>query len=87
MKVKAQLRAYDALAAHLRAAREEQEVTQTVLAQRLGRPQSYVAKYERGERQLDLIEYLLITNALGIDDWVIARRVKQVLARPGKALR
>lgn len=33
----------------------------------LGRPQSFVAKYEGGERRLDVIEFLDVTEALDID--------------------
>jgi hypothetical protein len=42
-------------------------LTQTVLAQRLGKPPSYVAKYELGERRLDVLEYLDIAAAIGFD--------------------
>ena len=47
--------------------RLKQGVTQTELAERLGRPQSFVSKYENGERRLDLIEFLDIASTLGID--------------------
>ncbi len=47
--------------------RKEQGVTQVKLAERLGRPQSFVSKYENGERRLDLIEFLDIAAALEID--------------------
>jgi transcriptional regulator with XRE-family HTH domain len=44
-------------------------VTQVQLANRLGLPQSYVSKYESGERRLDLIERfwngLLVVRILG----------------------
>ncbi|MER9958784.1 hypothetical protein NKJ52_28795 [Mesorhizobium australicum] len=33
----------------------------------LGRPQSFVAKYEGGERRLDATEFLDVTEALDID--------------------
>ena len=42
-------------------------LTQTVLADRLGKPPSYVAKYELGERRLDVLEYLDIAAAIGFD--------------------
>jgi len=42
-------------------------LTQTVLAPRLGKPPSYVAKYELGERRLDVLEYLDIAAAIGFD--------------------
>jgi transcriptional regulator with XRE-family HTH domain len=40
-------------------------VRQTDLADRLHRPQSFVSKYELGERQLTIIEIREICNALG----------------------
>ncbi|WP_318528217.1 hypothetical protein [Mesorhizobium sp. J8] len=33
----------------------------------LGRPQSFVAKYEGGERRLDVIEFLDVAAALDAD--------------------
>lgn len=41
-------------------------VTQTQLATRLGKPQSFVSKYESGERRLDAIELLDVARALGM---------------------
>lgn len=40
-------------------------MTQTVVAQRLGKPPSYVAKYEGGDRRLDLLELVDIAEAIG----------------------
>lgn len=48
-------------------ARKTAGLTQEQLAQRLGRPQSFVAKYEGGERRLDVIEFISIVRALGRD--------------------
>lgn len=42
-------------------------MTQTVLASALGKPQSFVAKIEGGERRLDVVEFMAIADALGID--------------------
>ena len=42
-------------------------LSQAGLAARLGRLQSYVSKYERGERRLDVIELLEVCAALGVD--------------------
>ena len=41
-------------------------VTQSELARRLGKPQSFVAKYEGGERRLSVIEFIDIAEALQI---------------------
>ena len=37
------------------------------MAARLGKPQSYVSKVERGERRIDVIEFCQIAEALGRD--------------------
>jgi transcriptional regulator with XRE-family HTH domain len=50
----------------LRQLRESAGIRQTEVAERLGTPQSYVSKYENGERRLDLIELERICNALEI---------------------
>ena len=49
----------------LRKARERAGLTQTELAERLGKPQSFVAKYEGGERRLDVVELLQVAKAVG----------------------
>ncbi len=51
----------------LREIREKANVTQTGLAERLGRSQSFVTKYERGDRRLDAIQLRTICLALGTD--------------------
>ncbi len=42
-------------------------VTQVELAERLGRPQPFVSYFERGERRVDVIEFVAIARALGIE--------------------
>lgn len=42
-------------------------MTQAQLALLLGRPQSFISKYERGERRLDFVEVLEIAVALRVD--------------------
>jgi transcriptional regulator with XRE-family HTH domain len=49
------------------AARRKAGMTQQDVAKRLKRPQSFVAKYEGGERRLDVIEFLAISRAIGAD--------------------
>jgi len=50
----------------LRQARLDAELSQVELAKKLKRPQSFISKYESGERRLDLIELREICHALGI---------------------
>jgi transcriptional regulator with XRE-family HTH domain len=45
---------------------EEASYTQMELSKALGRPQSYVSKYEIGERRLDYIEVKEICDALDV---------------------
>jgi transcriptional regulator with XRE-family HTH domain len=51
----------------LRAARRSAGRSQQYVAQRLGRTQSFVSKYERGERRLDLVEVVRIARVLECD--------------------
>ena len=50
----------------LRAAREGRGLTQTELAQRLGKSQAIISKIERGQRRLDYIEVVDICAAIGV---------------------
>jgi transcriptional regulator with XRE-family HTH domain len=42
-------------------------LTQAELSELLDRPQSFVSKYERGERRLDVIEFGEVARALNVD--------------------
>jgi transcriptional regulator with XRE-family HTH domain len=58
-------RTYQAVIAVLREERDRVGLTQQALADRLGHPQSYVAKFERGERRVDVAEFIEIAKAMG----------------------
>jgi transcriptional regulator with XRE-family HTH domain len=58
---------YARLIALLVAVRENAGIRQQPLAAKLGKPQSFIAKYEGGERRIDLIEFVAIARALGAD--------------------
>ena len=66
---------YQAFIAEMVLARKEANVTQHELARRLKKPQSFVSKYERGERRLDVPEYILILSALELDPVRWLRRI------------
>jgi transcriptional regulator with XRE-family HTH domain len=55
------------LRALLIAARKAAGLTQQEVGRRLKRPQSYFAKYEGGERRLDVIEFIAVVRALERD--------------------
>lgn len=54
----------------LRTLRKEAGVTQVELAARLGRPQSYVAKIEGGERRMDVLEFIDWFDAIGAGEQI-----------------
>jgi len=58
-------------------ARERAGMTQQALAKKLGRLQSFVSAYERGQRRIDLIEFLVISAGLGADP----RKLFSLIAR------
>jgi predicted transcriptional regulator len=49
-------------------ARKAAGLTQRELADRLHKPQSFVAKYEGGERRIDVVEFLTVCQAIGVDN-------------------
>ena len=48
-------------------ARKEAGLTQIDVAKRLKKPQSFVSKYETGERKLTFGDYLAVCEAIGVD--------------------
>ncbi|MCA9994452.1 MAG: helix-turn-helix transcriptional regulator [Anaerolineales bacterium] len=61
--------------------RQSAKLTQTELAELLNRPQSYVSKYENGERRLDVLEFIEIAKVLNANPseiiMVIYRTLKE----------
>ena len=58
---------YQVFRALLVSAREQAGLTQVQVAKLLGKPQSYVSKYERGERRLDFTEFMALADILDLD--------------------
>jgi transcriptional regulator with XRE-family HTH domain len=56
-----------ALQKALKDARLKAGLTQSQLAKLLGKPQSFVAKYELGERRLDVIEFTEICKFIDVN--------------------
>lgn len=57
--------------------RKKADLTQLQLAKRLRRPQSFVAKYEGGERRIDVVEFLAVVRAMRADPLTILRTLIQ----------
>lgn len=68
--------AYAMLRSRLVEARRSTGISQSETAMRLGKPQSFVSKYERGERRLDVVEFLAVSDALGIDPFKLLRELR-----------
>jgi transcriptional regulator with XRE-family HTH domain len=66
---------YDTFQKALVDARQKTGLTQQEIAFRLGKPQSFVSKYESGERRLDVIEFLEICQALNIKPQSILKKL------------
>ena len=58
-------------------ARKTAGISQVVLAERLDCIQTYVSKYERGERRLDIIEFLDVARALNLDPCKVIRQLEK----------
>jgi transcriptional regulator with XRE-family HTH domain len=69
--------AYDQFRALLISARNAAGLKQSELAKRLGRHQSYISKVEIGERRLDVVEFIELADAVGVDAIKILRKVKK----------
>jgi transcriptional regulator with XRE-family HTH domain len=55
---------YDIFRRCMIAARKEAQLTQESLAKSLQKPQSFVAKYENGDRRLNVVEFLIVTRII-----------------------
>ena len=72
---------YGVLLTIMIAARKDLGLTQQQLATLLQKPQSYVSKYERAERRLDVIEFLAISKVLKLDPCSVLRKVDSASAK------
>ncbi|MGH2508086.1 MAG: helix-turn-helix domain-containing protein [Ktedonobacteraceae bacterium] len=61
----------------LRELREAAKLRQIDLAERLGRPQSFVSKYESGEKTLDFLEVKEVCHALDVPMVEFVRRYEE----------
>jgi transcriptional regulator with XRE-family HTH domain len=67
---------YDLFRFYLTRARQRAGLKQSDLAEKLGRPQAFVSRYETGERRLDVIEFLEVARALAVEPAEILGKLK-----------
>ena len=63
----------------LRGVRVEAGLTQSELASRLGTDQTFISKYESGERRLDILELREVCQVIGVDFVAFIRRLDKDL--------
>lgn len=66
---------HDKLREELTAARKGKGIAQHALSAMLGHSPSFISKIEAGERRLDVLEFLALCEALGVDPAAIIRKV------------
>jgi len=68
-------------------ARKAARVTQASLAETHGRPQSFVAKHESGERRLDAAEFIGVARAIGQTRSNCRKRLSELGANSERRMR
>lgn len=68
---------HKALIALLIEKREAAGLTQIALAKKLGEYQSFVARLESGQRRVDVVEFLLLSEILGFDPYKALRTISR----------
>ena len=63
----------------LKQIRQDKGIRQVELAEKLGVPQSYISKYESGDRRLDILELRHVCDALGISLQEFIRKLEDSL--------
>ncbi|MCK7227585.1 helix-turn-helix domain-containing protein [Enterobacter asburiae] len=63
----------------LKKARKARGITQAQLAEALGKPQSFIAKVESGERRLDVVEFVHLARLLEINFDQLLKEITKML--------
>ena len=72
---------YKTLLLRLVSARINAGLTQRELASRMNRPQSFVSKYERRERRLDVLDLVIVCRVLNVDACSLIQEIEESLFR------
>ena len=65
-------------------ARRDAGLRQVDLAARLGKPQSFVSKLERGERRIDVVELIVVVRAIGVDEGAFLAKIVEAVPRKAR---
>ena len=60
-------------------ARKDAKLTQVQLAVRLHRRQAYISRIERGERRVDVVEFMDLARAIGVDPVKFIAEFKRIV--------
>lgn len=74
--------AHDCFTKILQEARKKAGLTQIAAAERLGCRQTFISKIERGERRVDVIEFLEICHAYRVDSCKLLRKIARASQHP-----
>lgn len=76
-----------ALSDLLRRTRLEGGLRQQDVAERIGEPQSFVSRYETGQRRLDVLELRVVCRAVGVSLPEFVARLEESLGGPKRRRR
>jgi len=70
---------YDVFINLLKKKRIEKGLTQLNIAESIGKPQSFVSKYESGQRKINVVEFIDICCAINVDPSLFIEEIKKEL--------
>lgn len=67
--------AHQILVGQLTAARKQSGLKQEELAGLIGKDQSYISNIERGQRRVDVVEFIVLARAMSVDPIILLQAV------------
>ena len=71
--------AYEAAVNQLVAVRKRLGLSQRDLAERINKPRSFISKIESRERRVDIVEFVVLARAMGLEPSALIVEVAQAL--------
>ncbi len=72
---------YGSFCEALKLARKTARLSQQQLARKLKEHQSFVSRYETGERRLDVVEFIAVAEAIGFDPAALVNKIARGLTK------